>query len=151
MPRNKTSVLRLPRGSHCQNSQRAPLGCDIVSGSRQGAVQAARDEVQTRADERESNLRTQHKKELADLQQQLFEAQHACKSLKDEQRPRRISHLSDPGTREEERRKVCEEIVHPHMANGPMETHLRPLVNDLGLPHDARVAEPGIRNGQAKG
>ena len=67
-----------------------PLGCDIVSGSRQGAVQAARDEVQTRADERESNLRTQHKKELADLQQQLFEAQHACKSLKDEQRPNEV-------------------------------------------------------------
>ena len=37
------------------------------------------------------------------------------------------------------------------MANELMEMHLRPLVNDLGLPHDARVAEPEIRNGQAKG
>ena len=30
-------------------------------------------------------------------------------------------------------------------------THLRPLVNDFGLPRDARVAEPRIHNRKAKG
>ena len=79
-----------------------PLGCDIVSGSRQGAV-----------------------RKCLQLQQQLFEAQNACKSLKDEQRPRRIPHLTDPGTREEERRKVCEEIVRnpPPLAGRELNKH----------------------------
>ena len=43
-------------------------------------------------------------------------------------------------------------LGHPYMAAGAMRTHLRPPeVEGLGVPHDSKVARPGIPNGQGKG